>query len=445
MGWAKRGEVVRMIRSRPGPLVFCRACIGIGGLFILTFLVGFEPAWARTWNVFVDGSGDATTIQAAIDSAASLDTVLAAPGIYLEALVFRGKDLVLRSVSGPETTFIDATGLGGRVVTFHSGETRSAVLQGFTITGGEGGILIFEAEPSLIGNIITENQTSGDGGGIWCSGDVQVPPVWHPLIKDNQITNNSAGNLGGGVGFFKDMIPEITENYIAGNKTQRGDGGGIYYRNLAQGKTLIWSNVVENNTAGDHGGGIYVGHYGDTSFLEIEIALNLIRNNYARGSAPLTANSGGGIWLWETNAWVHHNTIVENTGDGPSDNYGGGIVIERPGSPIVEQNIIALTQKGGAIWCGSLATPTIRNNLAWQNVGGEGVGTCATWWQADGNIVQDPHFCDAPGSIYSLAQNSPAITHPAGPLGAFSIPGCDPVAARPSTWGAIKARYSPRQ
>jgi hypothetical protein len=111
---------------------------------------------------------------------------------------------------------------------------------------------------------------------------------------------------------------------------------------------------------------------------------------------------------------------------------------------MIEKNIISFSQNGGGIWCGDDGTPTIRNNLAWQNLPSDGVGACFDWWQSNGNIIADPNFCDADGGDYSLAQNSPAITHVAGPLGAIPIPGCGPVDVRPTTWGSIKTKYGNR-
>ena len=57
-------------------------------LLILSFMLSlFWPigAFSRTWYVRNDGTGDAPTIQAAVDSASSGDTVLVGPGTYSSA------------------------------------------------------------------------------------------------------------------------------------------------------------------------------------------------------------------------------------------------------------------------------------------------------------------------------------------------------------------------
>jgi len=415
-------------------LYFLASLILLGGLA--------EKAGARSWDILLNGSGDAPTVQAGIDSAATGDTVLVHPGVYQERLIFHGRDIVLRSLAGPAQTILDAASLGGGiVVTFQEGESRQTALQGFTITHGSGGIWIINAEPSVIGNVITGNGVAQDGGGIWCTASTFTP--WFPLIQGNTIVDNRSSNLAGGIGTGQRMVPEILDNYVLGNEAMNGDGGGIYYRSFDNG-AVIRGNTVQDNRAGDHGGGIYVWHTGDIGLLEVEVSWNFVYRNYAQGKES-TGNSGGGIWLWETNAWVHHNTVVQNTGDGPDNGYGGGIVVEQSGSPLIEQNIVAFTTKGGGIWCGNGATPIIRNNFAWQNSGGDGVKDCPVWWQSDGNVIDNPHFCDTASGDFTVASNSGVMTHPAGPLGAFPTPGCGPVAVQNSTWGALKARYRSSQ
>jgi parallel beta-helix repeat protein len=239
------------------------------------------------------------------------------------------------------------------------------------------------------------------------------------------------------------MVPEVLGNRVEGNEARDGDGGGIYYRSLDDG-AVIRGNTVVSNRAGDHGGGIYAALVNaPPPALQVEISWNLIANNVAHGS-DVTGESGGGITLIETDAWVHHNTIVANEGGATPTTLGGGIAIERIGSPLIEQNVVAFTVQGGGIFCLKGATPLIRNNFAWQNGGGEGLGECPTWWQSNGNVIDNPYFCDMANGDYRVASNSGVMTHPAGPLGAFPDPGCGPVAVHPSTWGAIKARYSSR-
>ncbi len=105
---------------------------------------------------------DRPTIQAAIDASVSGDTVLVAPGTYREAIDFNGKIITVESEQGPAVTVIDATGQP-TVVTFKSGETRDAILSGFTITGGRNiysgaGISVSFSSPTIRENIITGNR-----------------------------------------------------------------------------------------------------------------------------------------------------------------------------------------------------------------------------------------------------------------------------------------------
>jgi parallel beta-helix repeat protein len=284
--------------------------------------------------------------------------------------------------------------------------------------------------------IIRDNVTPAVGGGFYL-GPETTGNGWSPVISDNRISRNVAAGTGGGIFVSDLMTPEITGNIISENKAVSGDGGGIFYRGRYDGG-IIRDNVITDNVAGDKGGGILIASL--VQFMSVEISWNLIAGNRSE-SGEQTGNSGGGIKLTQTNAWVHHNTIVNNAGYGTTYSQGGGIVAYFGGNPTIEKNIIALSQVGGGIWCDAATTPIIRNNLAWQNSGGDGVGACPTWWQTDGNIVTDPHFCNPESGDYSLAQNSPALTHPFGPLGAFHLPGCGPVSVEPTTWGRIKTLY----
>ena len=407
-------------------------------LCVAATLCWAAPGQARTWYIQIDGLGDAPTIQAGIDSSSTGDTVLVGPGTYHEQINFKGKNITVRGEMGASATILDGTGLGTYGVRLQSGESRSAVLEGLTITHHKVGVRVFQSQPSILRNTITGNGGLGLWAGIICAANGQPGP-WSPLIQDNVVTNNVATWTGPGIAVDTKMTPEILDNYIAGNHAGIGDGGGIYIRTEFSG-TVIRGNRIENNYAGDHGGGILVA---SQLQVTVEIANNVIWNNVADGLGS-TGESGGGIWSQGANLWIHHNTIVENAGRGPSSTYGGGIAMMDPSNPLIEQNIIAFTTVGGGIFCNAPVTAIIRNNLGWQNLPVEGVGLCETWWQSDGNIIADPLFCGRESGDFSVGRGSPALTHPAGPLGAIPGEGCQPTLVERTTWGSIKARYGAR-
>jgi hypothetical protein len=409
-----------------------------GALICLIFLSIPVTSLSRTWRINPDGSGSAPTIQAGIDSADVGDTVLVSPGVFSEQINFRGKDIVVKSDLGPDVTTIDASQTGNDVVTFSTGETRAAVLAGFKIMGGTRGVFIAESQPAILNNVISGNTGAPWGAGICCGGADREAGPWIPLISGNVISSNSAQWNGGGICVLEVMVPEILHNEIRDNTALQGDGGGIWYLSFFDG-ALIRENIIFENVAGDHGGGIYAGSLKGEA-LQFECSWNLVINNTANGRGA-TGNSGGGLWMRRTSATIANNTIVGNRGNGPSGDYGGGIVLEGVGTPVVQRNIIALTEKGGGILCADSVTPLILINLAWHNEGGDGVGDCSDWWTGGENMVTNPLFCDPATADYSVAENSPAMTHPFGPIGALGF-GCGPVTATPLTWGSLKSLYT---
>ena len=83
-------------------------------LVLICSLLFVAPADARTWLVRQNGSGDCMSIQACVDSAAVLDTVLVGPGTYYENVVMKD-GLKLISEHGSAVTTIDG-GYSGSVI-----------------------------------------------------------------------------------------------------------------------------------------------------------------------------------------------------------------------------------------------------------------------------------------------------------------------------------------
>ena len=132
-----------MIRTASAPhrlrlVVSATVCLCLG-LLLLSATVGGPSGTAL--EVGPPGSGKPyTSIQAAIDGASGGDVVVVYPGTYYERINFNGKPITVRSTDPEDPAVVGGTIIdgqqGGSVVTFNVGETRSAMLLGFTLTGG---------------------------------------------------------------------------------------------------------------------------------------------------------------------------------------------------------------------------------------------------------------------------------------------------------------------
>jgi predicted outer membrane repeat protein len=197
---------------------------------------------------------DHSTIQQAIDAAQTGDRVLVAPGTYVEHLDFKGKAITLKSEEGAGMTVIDANKTG-RGVTFKSGETRKAVLDGFTITNGNepvsngGGIdCTLESSPTITDCVIAYNKADALGGGIACRG------MSKPLIRRCSFIGNIArdyyeGSYGGAICCFILGDAVIEDCVFIGNESMYGGAIdiGVSYPSI--------TNCVFIDNKADKGGG----------------------------------------------------------------------------------------------------------------------------------------------------------------------------------------------
>ena len=81
------------------------------GVLAVVFCAGAGVCFAEVITVNWDGSGDYTTIQAAIDDANDGDMVVVADGIYTgegnRDIDFKGKAITVKSENGPEDCIVD--------------------------------------------------------------------------------------------------------------------------------------------------------------------------------------------------------------------------------------------------------------------------------------------------------------------------------------------------
>lgn len=222
--------------------------------FVLAALVlmamTISVAFATEYQVKQDGSGDFTTIQAAIDAAVGGtpgnydgDVISVYPGIYYENIYFDGKDISVTAVVGL-TAVIDG-GRHGPVVQFAGTEGydgRNCYLAGFVITNG--------LSPTG-GGIRGANDQHG------YNGDRQYTQA---EIYDCYIVANTAVLGGGGVSEF---AGELTGCAIVGNACDNGYGGGFAGCN----NMVLYGCEVSYNR-GCYGGGfsfvdVVLGHSGN--------------------------------------------------------------------------------------------------------------------------------------------------------------------------------------
>ena len=423
-------------------------------IILLSLLFLPTPLLARTWRIGPNGSGDAANIQEGIRKASAGDIVLAEPGTYYENIDFLGKDIVVRSEAGPDVTTLDGSLMDSSVVVFKKGETRAAVLEGFTITGGTGssttrnmtreggGIYCIFGSPIIRGNRIIANRTSAtneSGGGMLVGTGFAEDGLSAPLIDGNLFENNYSNQNGGGLGLLGGSEAEVRNNVFRNNQC-RADGGGIWAW-IYQGSAMIHGNELYDNVAGDHGGGMYAANPGHAG--PFTISNNLFIRNKTLGPGFFgDTGSGGGLAALTITGRIEHNTFVANDGHHLTDCGGGGLLLYGTTPELlVTGNILVLNKQCG-IACWWNGTAIMGPNLVWFNEPsdlGIDLGECPITL-GEQFIVGDPLFCGAAVDDYHVAADSPAIVG-GEVLGAFSKPGCGPVPVRLTTWGRIKSLF----
>lgn len=216
---------------------------------------------------------DWPTIQAAVDVAASGDTILVGPGTYFENLVVDGKELDLVGELGASATVIDGAHLE-TVVRLQNG--AHGRLAGFTIRNGSapsagGGIRVEGASPHIDACRVENNHALSDGGGIYV--------------------------LGG--------APKITDCVVRANGTLYWDGGGIFLA-IAQGAVITNCTVVDNVIPSEGWGGGIWDHTGG-----IVISNCVVRDNEA------------GFFDWDIGSYT--GTRIQYTNYGESQGKHGNI------------------------------------------------------------------------------------------------------------------------
>lgn len=223
-------------------------------------------SWWRRTPVYHVPTGY-PTLSAAIAAAPSGAVVWVAPGWYTGAgnrnLDLDGKSIRLTAGGGPGLTTLDAQGLA-RVFRFTGHAQSSAVIEGFTITGGRaasgaGGALLLENSTLTVRNCrIQGNSSASNGGAIGLAGTSSA------IFEGCVITGNEAGGAGGAVHAGTGARPTFVSCTLAGNRAATS-GGGAY---VSGGGTITFDrSILWGNSAGSEGPEAWTGDHGSTVHL----------------------------------------------------------------------------------------------------------------------------------------------------------------------------------
>lgn len=405
-------------------------------------LVGTTDRLPQDWYVYADGSGDAPTIQAAIDSTRDGEIVWIGPGTYRENLRILDQPEDLRSLDGAEQTIIDGSLKAASTIEIRRTLRDTTRVMGLTITGGSGvsvtersdedylmggGVFAQDSHLDISGSRLVRNGTHPShpepvrfGGGIYCERrfSKEKPCL---TISNSTISTNVAQSNGGGVGVVG-ASPHVTSCVMKENRTVRGDGGAIWFLYFSA-TAAISDCLIEGNSAGDHGGGLYVGH--PSQLAPVDLRNCIIANNVANQAfhERISSELGAGLWLFHVTGLVQANTIVANGGSNEATLRGGAISLLETAALRLANNIIAYSTTDGGLACFDAAQTDIRDNLFWMNHGGDLIG-CEAGQDLNRNLFLDPLFCNPVSESWAVSADSPVLHQPSGRIGADTNIGC---------------------
>ncbi|MCH9031085.1 MAG: hypothetical protein IIB00_02355 [candidate division Zixibacteria bacterium] len=425
--------------------------------FVLFCALVLSTATAATINVPIDQP----TIQEGIDSAFNGDTVLVAAGVYTgignRDMDFGGKQITVKSESGPDFTIIDCQGdtlSPHRAFLFHTGEDSTTKLEGFTIRGGlvvdgSGAAILCDTASPKISNcrfvrnkchfeLVGNEFTLAAGGAVVCNNSF--------AIFENCVFDSNFAHAGGAlVCDYSSQLTMLGCSFTANQTGPRhvagftfsGGGGAIA---CIGSSSLTLSDCSFSWNAGGAGGALFL-HNSTASFQSC-----VFESNLANGVALvnlLAPGQRGAIYCEITTLTLTECVFTRNVATSPEFQSGpgiggaayftqcspsltsctffansaseymtftglGGAICLSNAYPTIEKCIISFSESGNSISrLSSLSVPTLLCCDIYGNDDGDWVEFIADQLDSNDNFSQDPLFCDTSSNDLSIQGNSP--------------------------------------
>lgn len=412
-----------------------------------------DDSWTGLQAACESPNGPKETIQGALDSATSGDTVVVADGSYSgkgnTELQFGGKAIILRSANGREHCEIVGRG-GGEVggINFDSGEGPDAIVEGITFRycWGRlgGGIRVSSMSTPTIRDcaFVECVAANGSGAGIGLDGPCGIT-IRNCYFRSNEGAGAAVAAWGAWV-VIEDCDFSFNRASLTGAALYLNYGAEVTVSRCSFTHNRIEEDILSSSPdEGLRGAAVYLGENCTGTFVDCQFSRNeVVAYQVGRGAfgagAYLAAGSvstflrcafdgnralgGGGGKGWESRGSAIRSSgasvevidclIINNVTE-------SGAVASVDGTVrIVNSTLVGNRGYKGVGGVESLNADdmVVVNSIVWDNttpqVGGEPsieFSCMQEGWIGQGNISDEPMFVDAENGDYRLAEFSPCI------------------------------------